>query len=126
MPAGEPLADGPLSIVLNGSLDMSTGKAAAQGAHALFAWLLESEPALIERWMDAGCPVAVSELGADAFAAAAATATGPVIRDAGRTEIEPGSPTAFVVLDAEGLVAEVGNTDALGALGREDGPESGA
>ncbi|MEG2577718.1 MAG: hypothetical protein RSA54_08305, partial [Glutamicibacter sp.] len=42
LPKAEEVLDAQISIVLNKSLDMSTGKAAAQAAHALFAWLTES------------------------------------------------------------------------------------
>nr|WP_256127950.1 peptidyl-tRNA hydrolase [Arthrobacter sp. SDTb3-6] len=96
LPAGEPLALQPLAIVLNGSLDMSTGKAAAQAAHALFAWVLEAKPAAVEAWVADGCPLSVRELPAKEFRKGARKSAGPVIQDAGRTEIEPGSATAYV------------------------------
>ena len=96
LPPGAQLPPQPLTIVLNGSLAMSTGKAAAQAAHALFAWVLESKPAAVQGWLDAGCPVGVQELAAREFKKGARKCKGPVIQDAGRTEIEPGSTTAFV------------------------------
>lgn len=96
LPAGEPLPDAPLTIVLNDSLDMSTGKAAAQAAHALFAWLLDAKPAVVEAWVAEGTPLRVTKLPAKEFRKGARKAAGPVIRDAGRTEIEPGSTTAYV------------------------------
>lgn len=96
LPAGEPLPSQLLTINLNGSLEMSTGKAAAQAAHALFAWVLESKPAAVQAWVEAGCPVGVLELPAKEFKKGARKCKGPVIQDAGRTEIEPGSTTAFV------------------------------
>ncbi|WP_287930871.1 peptidyl-tRNA hydrolase [Arthrobacter sp.] len=99
LPEGVPLAPQPLTIVLNDSLGMSTGKAAAQAAHALFAWLLDAGPAA-DAWAAAGFPVGVARLSARDFRKGARKATGPVIHDAGRTEIEPGSATAYVVLTA--------------------------
>ena len=96
LPIGEPLPPQSPSIVLNASLDMSTGKAAAQAAHALFAWLLESKPATVEAWAADGFPLGVLELPAKEFRKGARKSAGPVIRDAGRTEIEPGSTTAYV------------------------------
>lgn len=96
LPKGGPLPPQPLTIVLNGSLEMSTGKAAAQAAHALFAWVLESKPALVEAWMANGFPLGVMELPAKEFRKGARKSSGPVIQDAGRTEIEPGSTTAYV------------------------------
>lgn len=96
LPEGEPLPPAPLTIILNASLDMSTGKAAAQAAHALFAWLLESKPAVVEAWAASGFPLGVAELPAKEFRKGARKSAGPVIQDAGRTEIEPGSTTAYV------------------------------
>lgn len=97
LPPGAPLPPQPLTIVLNASLEMSTGKAAAQAAHALLAWVLESKVATVSAWAGAGFPVGVVALPAKEFRRGARKAAGPVIADAGRTEIEPGSTTAYVV-----------------------------
>lgn len=97
LPGGAPLPEQPLTIVLNASLEMSTGKAAAQAAHALLAWVLESKPAAVEAWAANGFPVGIAELPAKEFRKGARKSAGPVIQDAGRTEIEPGSTTAYVV-----------------------------
>ena len=96
LPDGDPLPGAALTIVLNGSLGMSTGKAAAQAAHALFAWVLDSRPAMVEAWVAGGFPLGVLELPAQEFRKGARKSAGPVIQDAGRTEIEPGSTTAYV------------------------------
>ncbi|MFC8304242.1 peptidyl-tRNA hydrolase [Specibacter sp. NPDC057265] len=101
LPAGNPLPAQPLSIVLNGSLDMSTGKAAAQAAHALFAWLLQSKAAVVQAWIADGFPLGVAALPAKDFRKGARKSAGPVIADAGRTEIEPGSTTAYVMRTKE-------------------------
>lgn len=98
LPPGEPLPPQSLSIVLNASLEMSTGKAAAQAAHALFAWLLEAKPAVAEAWAADGFPLGILELPAKEFRKGARKSAGPVIQDAGRTEIEPGSTTAYVIV----------------------------
>ncbi|WP_344884605.1 aminoacyl-tRNA hydrolase [Zhihengliuella alba] len=87
-------------LVLNDGLGMSTGKASAQAAHALFAWLLEAirhDHPRVDAWLAAGQPLDVRWADAEDFEALKRQATGPLIRDAGRTEIEPGSVTAFVV-----------------------------
>ncbi|WP_102158798.1 peptidyl-tRNA hydrolase [Zhihengliuella halotolerans] len=87
-------------LVLNDSLGMSTGKAAAQSAHALFAWLLQAirrDPGRVDAWLAAEQPVTVRFADAADFARLARSASGPRIQDAGRTEIAPGSATAFVL-----------------------------
>jgi peptidyl-tRNA hydrolase len=99
LPDGRPLGPQPLTIVLNGSLEMSTGKAAAQAAHALFAWVLDAGGPAVEAWAAAGFPVGVVRSPAKDFRKGARKASGPIIQDAGRTEIEPGSTTAYVVTD---------------------------
>lgn len=90
---GEPAR---VRIVINDSLGMSTGKAAAQAAHALFAWVLEADPAELDRWRVGDCALSVERVDAKAFDARSRAASAPVIHDAGRTEIIPGSATAFV------------------------------
>lgn len=96
LPPGAPMDPTTVRIGLNDSLGMSTGKAAAQAAHALFAWALEGKPEELDAWRAAGCPLSVERLDSKAFRKNARTAHGPVIHDAGRTEITPGSATAFV------------------------------
>ncbi|GAA5225829.1 peptidyl-tRNA hydrolase [Paeniglutamicibacter antarcticus] len=96
LPPGEPMEPTSVRIVLDDSLGMSTGKVAAQAAHALFAWVLEGKPEELDAWRAAGCPLSIERIDSTAFRKNARTADGPVIRDAGRTEITPGSATAFV------------------------------
>ena len=96
LPPGEPMESTTVRIALHDSLGMSTGKAAAQAAHALFAWVLEGNPAELDAWRASGCPLSIQRLDSAAFRKNARTASGPVIHDAGRTEITPGSATAFV------------------------------
>ncbi len=101
LPAGttEPVAAGLPVIVLNQDLEMSTGKAAAQAAHALFAWVLELGPERRTDWIRAGHDVSVTWMREVELLASAATAgAGPLIRDAGHTEIAPGSATAHVAV----------------------------
>ncbi|WP_313811325.1 peptidyl-tRNA hydrolase [Glutamicibacter sp.] len=96
LPKSDEVLNSVINIALNDSLEMSTGKAAAQGAHALFAWLTQADPARIEQWLSAHAPVGIRHLSKGEFQQLASRAAGPVIQDAGRTEIEPGSMTAFV------------------------------
>ncbi|MGH3653566.1 peptidyl-tRNA hydrolase [Glutamicibacter sp.] len=98
LPKSEEILAAKVSIAVNASLEMSTGKAAAQCAHALFAWLTEAEGQGIESWLKAHAPVGIRHLPRKEFEALSQHAAGPVIQDAGRTEIEPGSTTAFVFI----------------------------
>jgi peptidyl-tRNA hydrolase len=84
-------------IVLNGALGMSTGKAAAQAAHALFAWQLNRGHDDVEL---ASLQLLSTDLviaSAEEFTALQTLAAGPLIVDAGLTEIAPNTATAFVI-----------------------------
>ncbi|MGZ2223648.1 peptidyl-tRNA hydrolase [Glutamicibacter nicotianae] len=100
LPKADEVLDAKINIVLNKSLDMSTGKAAAQAAHALFAWLTEAPAESVEAWLQSHAPVGIRHLPRKDFEQLSRQAAGPVIEDAGRTEIEPGSVTAFVMSKA--------------------------
>lgn len=103
LPDGEPAAEAPEAprIVLNADLEMSTGKAGAQAAHALLAWYLTLPAGERTAWCDGGCRVGVRPAaGADFRTLAAAPGAGPLIVDAGLTEIAPDTATAFVAAPA--------------------------
>lgn len=100
LPKADEVLDAKINIVLNKSLEMSTGKAAAQAAHALFAWLTEAPAESVEAWLQSHAPVGIRHLPRKDFEQLSLQAAGPVIQDAGRTEIEPGSVTAFVMSKA--------------------------
>jgi peptidyl-tRNA hydrolase len=97
------VGEGPL-LWVNPTLEMTVGKLAAQVGHAsmLVVRLMSQEPAG-EWWRD-GCPVRVRTaspegwrrlLGADAIGSAVA------VRDAGFTEIAPGSVTVIAELEPD-------------------------
>ncbi|KOG76238.1 hypothetical protein ADK38_39820, partial [Streptomyces varsoviensis] len=95
----EAVSEGPV-LWLNPDLDMSAGKAMAQAGHGaqLAWWELDADERAA--WRDAGFPLAVRT--AEPRAWAALTSDGlPVVRDAGFTEIAPGSCT--VVADHPAL-----------------------
>jgi len=100
LPKADEVLNAEINIVLNKSLEMSTGKAAAQAAHALFAWLTEAPAESVEAWLQSHAPVGIRHLPRKDFEQLSRQAAGPVIQDAGRTEIEPGSVTAFVMSKA--------------------------
>lgn len=85
------------TIILNRDLGMSTGKSAAQAAHALLAWWDLASQGTRDEWLASGSKVNVSEVTKEDFRMLS-SAVDPyaVIHDAGHTEIESGSATAFV------------------------------
>lgn len=99
LPADNPgpvLADAPV-LYVDSSLRMSVGKAAAQVGHGsmLLAAALPLE--LVEEWTAQGFPLSVREVGADEFARAAEREGAVVVRDAGYTEVAPGSATVVAL-----------------------------
>ncbi|MGW1406622.1 peptidyl-tRNA hydrolase [Streptomyces sp. NPDC002403] len=97
-----PAAPGPSGPVLwlNPELDMSAGKAMAQAGHgAQLAWWELSETER-KAWREAGFPLSVATAEADRWRELTVSGL-PVVRDAGFTEIAPGSCT--VVADHPAL-----------------------
>lgn len=95
-PPAEPLPGLPM-LWLNPAVSMTAGKAMAQAGHAAqFAWweLTDTER---ELWAAAGFPLAVRTATPAQWATLAA-ADLPTVRDAGFTEVVPGSMTAIVEL----------------------------
>lgn len=87
-----PVEAGPPVLWENPGLAMSAGKAMAQAGHAAqLAWWAGG-PAERDAWRAAGLTVRVRTAGSGDFAAKVAAGL-PVVRDAGFTEIEPGSCT---------------------------------
>jgi PTH2 family peptidyl-tRNA hydrolase len=97
-----------LSLVVRTDLDMGRGKIAVQVAHAavtavlaarggsdLQGWLAEGQPKVVLR---AG---SAAELARIAAASRAAGLPTQVIQDAGRTQLEPGTPTCCAVGPAD-------------------------
>ncbi|GAA4567814.1 peptidyl-tRNA hydrolase [Planotetraspora kaengkrachanensis] len=98
--APPPSATGGAVLWVNPHLDMTAGKAMAQAGHgAQLAWWGSDEPARAE-WRDRGFATAVRTASPDRWSALVGSGL-PVVRDAGFTEIEPGSAT--VVAEAPWL-----------------------
>lgn len=85
---------GPL-LVQNPLVEMSTGKTAAQAAHALFLWALTLDADARARWVADDAPFQVTV--APDPAAFAAVDADVQVRDAGFTEISAGTTTFKVV-----------------------------
>ncbi|MFB6842874.1 peptidyl-tRNA hydrolase [Streptomyces sp. NPDC056361] len=87
-----PVPDGAAVLWLNPELDMSAGKTMAQAGHgAQLLWWAMSE-AERTAWQEAGFPLAVRTATARDWADLTTSGL-PVVRDAGFTEIAPGSCT---------------------------------
>ncbi|MGW6845607.1 peptidyl-tRNA hydrolase [Streptomyces sp. NPDC054958] len=103
-PVGATAEPGLPVLWLNPGLDMSAGKAMAQAGHAAqLAWWELTE---VERtaWQDAGFRLAVRTAPRERWAELSGSGL-PVVRDAGFTEIAPGSAT--VVADHPALRARL-------------------
>lgn len=83
------------SLLLNGDLGMSTGKAAAQAAHGLWIWWLAVDDSERQEWERSGRPFSVYERSGWLFHRSL-DFTGLIVKDAGLTEIAPGTPTVAV------------------------------
>lgn len=97
--AGEELmlVDAHPIILLNADLSMSAGKAAAQVGHAsmLYAAALSADSAQV--WASDDFALSVREVPGDVFAAMVDAPGAVAVRDAGFTEVAPGSTTALAL-----------------------------
>lgn len=85
------------TIVVDASLEMTAGKAAAQVGHASMLYAAARPEEEVREWVAAGCPLNVREVDADVFAACAADPRAVPVRDAGFTEVAPGSTTVLTL-----------------------------
>lgn len=98
---GDPPAGVPV-VWVDGSLEMSTGKAAAQVGHGVMVLIAQMPRGRLDAWMADGMPVAVREADPGRWrelaAAVAASVPGTAaVVDAGYTEVAPGSLTVIAV-----------------------------
>lgn len=96
-------------IVLNASLEMSPGKAAAQAAHAAIGAFERARREDVARWHEAGVTKIVLKISDTALLLDLASKVKGLphylVADAGRTEVEPGSLTALAIGPCEaGLI----------------------
>lgn len=99
-----PADEGPLpfdrslpTIIVDASLEMTAGKAAAQVGHASMLYAASLPEAEIREWVVAGCPLNVREVTGERFAACVADPRAVPVRDAGFTEVAPGSTTVLTL-----------------------------
>lgn len=96
----EASADGVPVVWVDGSLEMSVGKAAAQVGHGVMLLMAQMSRTRLESWIGDGCPVAVREADAAQWRElATAVRRGEpgmaAVVDAGYTEVAPGSLTVI-------------------------------
>lgn len=92
------------AIVLNDKIEISTGKKISQGCHASLSSYKEAEEETRERWEEQGAKKVVLKSGdLQELSARAGELDIPyyLVKDAGLTEIEPGTVTALGVGPAE-------------------------
>lgn len=100
-PANED-ADGPpvLAIAPAPGLSLSTGKAAAQVAHAAQLAALQLDSSTVRAWLQVGVPVRIVPAAPAVWARLLNAAAGvAVVHDAGFTEVEPGTATCAATFD---------------------------
>ncbi|MFO0626980.1 MAG: aminoacyl-tRNA hydrolase [Polyangiales bacterium] len=88
--------DAPMRLVRNDAVAMSAGKAVAQIAHASMhasALFARDHAGGLARWRAAGYPCALRRADAEAWTALKHAEPAAVVRDAGLTEVAPGSET---------------------------------
>lgn len=98
----DPPAEGVPVVWIDGSLAMSTGKAAAQVGHGVMMLIAGMPRRRLEEWIGEGLPVAVREADparwGELTAALASRRSGvSAVVDAGYTEVAPGSVTVISV-----------------------------
>jgi peptidyl-tRNA hydrolase len=92
------LSPGGPVFVINDDLPMTTGKTAAQLAHALFVAMLNMDEDACRKWEQGGCPISIMARAGDEFAQSAHHADVHIC-DAGRTEVAPGTMTVVGFTD---------------------------
>lgn len=84
------------TVVIDDDLHLSTGKAAAQAAHGLLAWYLQSPVITQQAWIYAQSPFTVTGMSRSKFRDATRAAA-VTITDSGFTEIAPNTCTVLVL-----------------------------
>lgn len=82
-------------ILIRGDLGLTVGKACAQVAHAVLTAERLHSPAAVERWRSARWPVAVRLVEGDTFERAKQELVIAAVRDAGLTQVAPGTETVL-------------------------------
>ena len=94
-----------MAIVINDSIEMSCGKTAAQAAHAAVECAFKAyakKPSIVKKWLEEGQKKVVLKAEEEEIIKLESKArslglTTAIIRDAGLTELEPGTLTALAI-----------------------------
>jgi hypothetical protein len=92
-----PVAPGTPLVLLSPHVEMSTGKAMAQAAHAAQLGWRDIGPSLRRRWQEADFRLAVRDAREEQWDGALRRGA-PVVHDGGFTEVAPGTATALFTL----------------------------
>lgn len=92
-----PLVEGAPLIAVDSSLAMSAGKAAAQVGHASMLLAAAQDLEWVLDWAEQGFPLNVREVSADQFREYCDRPGVVAVRDAGYTEVAPGSTTVVAI-----------------------------
>lgn len=92
-----PLVEGAPLIAVDSSLAMSAGKAAAQVGHASMLLAAAQDLEWVLDWAEQGFPLNVREVSADQFREYCDWPGAVAVRDAGYTEVAPGSTTVVAI-----------------------------
>ena len=95
-------APGPLrldvpTVFVQRELGMTLGKAAAQVGHGAMLLAAAMPPEWVLQWAERGFDLQVREISAEEFDKQCARADAVPVRDAGYTEVDPGSLTVVAV-----------------------------
>ena len=95
-PAPEP---GVPVIWMNPDVEMTAGKSMAQAGHAAQLGWWRMDPERAAKWAQDGFPLAVRRASPERWAVLSASEELPMVRDAGFTEVVPGTATAIAELE---------------------------
>lgn len=86
-------------VWMNPAVEMTAGKAMAQAGHAAQLGWWRLDPDRAAKWREDGFPLAVRTATPGQWSVLAASDDLPIVRDAGFTEVAPGSATAVADLE---------------------------
>jgi peptidyl-tRNA hydrolase len=105
-PAAEGLGELPVSVMLLlicRELGLTAGKACAQVGHGVLLGVMLHQAEAVARWRAGGCPVAVGLVDDAVFDHVKRSLSVAAVRDAGLTQVRPGTETVLACMPGETL-----------------------